>query len=274
MKHDYYIISFSGGKDSTALTIEWLKRNQNDPITYPLNEVIYCDVGMEFPEMVKHINLIEKLVVSYGIKFNRLKSDQSFDFLMFHYKPIRRNQLLKDKSGWSWPTPTSRWCTRHLKINVINEYLDSLQDQYSIISLIGIAADEQSRLTRKHNQNPNHHHPLIDWGWTEKDCLNYCYDHGYDWGGLYELFSRTSCWCCPLQNLDDLRKLRKHFPELWKKLLNMEHKTWKTFRYDYSVDDLEIRFSFEEERLSKGLPINRTREFMREFRERIKMNKS
>ena len=37
---------------------------------------------------------------------------------------------------------------------------------------------------------------------------------------------------------------------------------------DYSVDQLEIRFQFEEERLAAGLPIN-TREFHRELKKRI-----
>lgn len=49
----------------------------------------------------------------------------------------------------------------------------------------------------------------------------------------------------------------------------MEHRTWRTFRADYSVDELEVRFAFEEERLAAGLPINRTREFHRELRKRI-----
>jgi hypothetical protein len=50
----------------------------------------------------------------------------------------------------------------------------------------------------------------------------------------------------------------------------MEHRTWRTFRADYSVDQLEIRFAFEEERLSADLPINRTREFMSALRKLIK----
>ena len=266
---EYWVLSLSGGKDSTALGLEWLKRHQQDPITYPLHEVVYCDVGMEFPAMVDHINRLEQIFMEAGIKFTRLKGEQTFEFLMFDYQPKRSNPALKDKSGWSWPGPRARWCTKHLKTRVINKYLDALRSQYNMIQIIGLAADEQARLNREHNQNPEHRHPLADWGWTEADCLKYCYDHGFDWGGLYEIFHRVSCWCCPLQSLDELRKLRKHFPDLWAKLLDMEHQTWRTFRADYSVDELEIRFSFEEELLAAGLPINRTREFMSELRKRL-----
>lgn len=161
------------------------------------------------------------------------------------------------------------WCTAELKTRIINKYLAHLREEYTVIQLIGLAADEEYRLEREHNQNPEHRHPLAEWGWTEADCLKYCYSHGFDWGGLYEIFHRVSCWCCPLQSLEELRNLRKHFPDLWAKLLDMEHRTWRTFRADYSVDQLEIRFAFEEERLAAGLPINRTREFMTELRKRL-----
>lgn len=202
---EYWVLSLSGGKDSTALGLEWLKRHQQDPITYPLHEVVYCDVGMEFPAMVDHINRLEQIFMEAGIKFTRLKGEQTFEFLMFDYQPKRSNPALKDKSGWSWPGPRARWCTKHLKTRVINKYLDALRSQYNMIQIIGLAADEQARLNREHNQNPEHRHPLADWGWTEADCLKYCYDHGFDWGGLYEIFHRVSCWCCPLQSLDELR---------------------------------------------------------------------
>jgi hypothetical protein len=90
---------------------------------------------------------------------------------------------------------------------------------------------------------------------TEADCLAYCYERGYDWGGLYEHFRRVSCWCCPLQSLPELRALRKHYPDLWQKLREWDEKTWRKFRRDYSVEELDIRFDFEDERIAAGLPI-------------------
>ena len=266
---EYWVLSLSGGKDSTALGLEWLTRHRADPATYPLDEVIYCDTGMEFPARVEHVARLERIFRDAGIKFTRLKGKKPFEYLMFEYQPKRKNSAHNDFKGHSWPTHRIRWCTKDLKIRVIANYLKSLNEKYSVIRLIGLAADEQYRLEREHNQNPNHRHPLADWGWTEADCLKYCYDHGFDWGGLYELFKGVSCWCCPLQPLDELRKLRKHFPDLWNRLILMDRTTWRQFRTDYSVDQLEIRFQFEEERLAQGLPIN-TREFHRALKEKIK----
>lgn len=268
-KPEYWVLSLSGGKDSTALGLEWLARHKADPVTYPFHEVVYCDTWMEFPAMMEHINRLEAIFMDAGIKFTRVQNPKSFDWFMFEYQPKRHNPELQDKKGKSWPGPQARWCTAELKTRIINKYFAHLREQYTVIQLIGLAADEEYRLKREHNQNPEHRHPLAEWGWTEADCLKYCYDAGFDWGGLYEIFHRVSCWCCPLQSLDELRNLRKHFPELWSRLLDMEHRTWRTFRADYSVDELEVRFAFEEERLAAGLPINRTREFMTELRKRL-----
>lgn len=219
--------------------------------------------------MMEHINRLEPIFTDAGIKFTRLKSEQSFEYLMLEHWPKFRKNSKYQNQGFSWPSFQSRWCTTMLKTEVIESYLKSLRGGYTVIQLIGLAADEEERLAKPNNQNPTHRHPLADWGWTEADCLKYCYAQGFDWGGLYQLFGRVSCWCCPLQSLQELRNLRKHFPGLWNRLLDMEHHTWRTFRADYSVDQLEIRFQFEEERLAQGLPIN-TREFHRALKEKIK----
>ena len=103
---------------------------------------------------------------------------------------------------------------------------------------------------------------------TEQDCLEYCYSKGYDWEGLYTIFRRVSCWCCPLQPLEELRQLRRNFPELWKQLLEWQSKTWRSFKTDYTVQELDIRFQFEEERLAEGKRI-RGKEFFKELRKKL-----
>lgn len=161
--------------------------------------------------------------------------------------------------------PRLRWCTRTLKLDVTNKYLAALNGKYEVIQYIGIAADEQYRLIRKVGRN--HKHPLVEWGWTEQTCLDYCYSKGYDWEGLYEHFDRVSCWCCPLQSLDNLRTLRKHFPDLWEELRQMDKRTWRNFRADYTIEQLEKRFALEDERIAQGLTVNPR---CKDFREALK----
>ena len=140
-----------------------------------------------------------------------------------------------------------------------------MRKEFNLIQYIGIAADEPYRVKQ-------HHYPLVDWGMTEKDCLSYCLQRGFDWDGLYRIFERVSCWCCPLQPLEELRKLYRHCPELWEKLQYMDDHTWRQFRRDYSVCQLGLRFHLEEERLAQGLSI-RNREFFSLLKERLNHQK-
>lgn len=100
-------------------------------------------------------------------------------------------------------------------------------------------------------------------------CLRYCYDHGFDWDGLYEIFRRVSCWCCPLQSLSELRKLYRHFPELWEQLKTWDGMTWRKFRADYSVEELEKRFDFEEEWQNAGKPL-KSKAFYSALKDRLR----
>lgn len=223
MKH---IVSFSGGKDSTAMLLRMLEENMQ------VDEIIYCDTYKEFPQMYKHIEKIKKYIKEkYNKEITTLKAKKDFDYYMFEHEKTRGKN--KGKRGYGWSTMLCRWCTSNLKTNVINKYLKAQNEEYT--EYIGIACDEPKRLKDKC-------YPLIDWGMTEKDCLHYCYERGFDWEGLYEHFDRVSCWCCPLKNLKELKTLYTHYPELWEELKEMDKKSYNQFRKDYSVKELEEKF--------------------------------
>jgi 3'-phosphoadenosine 5'-phosphosulfate sulfotransferase (PAPS reductase)/FAD synthetase len=241
----------------------------------PVDEVIFCDTYKEFPQMYKHVEKIKQYIESLNIKFTTLKSPKSFDEWMFEYEPKRRNpeqfyeKYGEKASGKGWPTPTARWCTGTFKIKIVEKYMKNFSKRTVIHQYIGIAADETKRLDRINAKNGNKIYPLVEWNWTEIDALEYCYAKGYDWDGLYEIFDRVSCWCCPLQSLEELRKLRKHFPELWQELRDMDKRTWQSFRKDFTVEQLEIRFALEEEREQLGLSTH-DRDFFNEMKKRFK----
>lgn len=91
--------------------------------------------------------------------------------------------------------------------------------------------------------------PLIEWGITEASALSFCYEHGYRWQGLYEHFDRVSCFCCPLQGLSELRTLRREFPRLWQKMLDMGSRLSgkrRRFKNEATVVDLDRRFAAED----------------------------
>lgn len=230
MKH---IVSFSGGKDSTAMLLKMIENNMT------IDEVIMCDTGVEFEDMYNHIEKVQSMI---NIPITILKSDKSYEYYMFeHIKTRGKN---KGSKGYSWPDFRNRWCTQLLKKTVINKYLKNKYKNEEIIEYHGIAVDETKRLDK--NKEKNVKYPLADWNMTEKDCLQYCYDKGLDWNGLYKKLGRVSCWCCPLKSLKELKVIYNDYPKYWEKLKDYDSKTYRKFRADYSILELEEKFYYED----------------------------
>lgn len=216
------IVSFSGGKDSTALLLMMLERGMR------VDKAVFCDTGKEFPQMYEHIQQVERYT---GLEITKLHIANTYDYWMFdHIKTKGKN---KGKAGYGWAQSGIRWCTK-LKTSAITRYLKSLNEPYR--EFVGIASDEAHRCKDKN-------YPLVEWGMTEADALSYCYSKGFSWGGLYEHFHRVSCWCCPLKSLPELKQLHDNYPELWKELQEMDNRAYNQFRADYSVAELSLRFS-------------------------------
>lgn len=224
MKH---IVSFSGGKDSTAMLLMMVEKKMK------IDDILFCDTGKEFPSIYKHIDKIEKDI---GIPITRLKSNKTFDYYMFEHNRTRGNN--KDKKGYGWAKTRYRWCTTLLKTDMQNKYYSTKYEGCEISRYIGIAYDEFKR----YKKEENYIYPLIDWKVTEGMALKYCYDKGYDWEGLYTHFDRVSCWCCPLKNQRELYMLYTFYPDLWAELKDMDNKSIDRFKNDYSVKDLENKF--------------------------------
>lgn len=187
-KPKLHVVSFSGGKDSTAMLLRMLEEGMQ------VDLILYCDTGLEFPEMEEHIRKVEEYT---GRKIMVIESDRDFMYYATEKERIIKSEKTPGFSvgdvakGFGYPTIKARWCTKHLKTEVIDRYLRNLRKNYDLVQYVGIAADEP-------NRERDLNYPLIKWGMTEKDCLEYCYARGFDWGGLYEIWDRVSCYCCPL----------------------------------------------------------------------------
>lgn len=254
-KPEYHAASFSGGKDSTAMVLHMIERGDH------LDEVLCCDTTMEFSAMYRHIEKVRKVVEAAGIKFTILRPPYDFEYYLTQYDVENRkpDSDFYGVPGYGWAGHLSRWCTKTLKTAIINHHLQELREEYEVIQYIGIASDEDYRLEREQNQDPNHRYPLREWGWSEDRALRYCYDKGYYWEGLYELKrnpktgkARVSCWCCPLQSYEDLRILRQHFPGLWERLLDLDSRQCKKFQHGYTVADFDRRFDLEDKLIAAG----------------------
>ena len=220
----------------------------------PIDAVISADTGMEFPEMYEHLAKVDAyLFRERGIHITTLRHPHGFEYLMFDV-PQQKKRAIERRiamgqplTGYGWPGIRVRWCTGQLKTHLIAKEVNRLKGEHGALHYVGIAEDEAWRCK-------DEQYPLVEWGITEAEALKSCYDRGYDFGGLYEIYHRASCWCCPFQRIDELRKLRKYHPELWKKLMELDRRALAQFgpgplgqfKQNWSVERLEQRFSTED----------------------------
>ena len=141
-KPKLHVVSFSGGKDSTAMLLRMIEEGIR------VDLILYCDTGLEFPEMEEHIRKVEKYI---GRKITVIKSEKDFMYWATEHERIVKSDKIPGvkpgdiMTGYSWPSVFSRWCTRLLKIDTISDYLRDLKKDYDLIQYVGIAADEPKR---------------------------------------------------------------------------------------------------------------------------------
>lgn len=247
-KDIFSAVSLSGGKDSSCLLILMIEKG------LPIDSVLYADTSMEFPEMENHIaKLDDFLFRERGLHITTLRHPHGFEWLMFD-EPKQKPSCLENRArlgippyGNGWPGTKVRWCTGQLKTHLLTKEVNRLKREKSALHFVGIAADEAQRCKKEQ-------YPLVEWGITEAEALKICYDHGFDWGGLYEIYHRVSCWCCPFQRVGELRNLRHHHPELWARLLDLDKRARAQFgpgplgqfKQNWSVARYDERFARED----------------------------
>ena len=70
-KPTLHVASLSGGKDSTAMLLRMVEEG------WPIDHILFCDTGLEFPEMYDHIDKLEAYI---GIPITRLKAEKPFTY--------------------------------------------------------------------------------------------------------------------------------------------------------------------------------------------------
>lgn len=125
-----------------------------------------------------------------------------------------------------------------------DERLSVRRRDINIIEYIGIAADEPKRFGQL---SPKLRAPLVEFGIEEELCGLYCRYAGC-LSPTYESSFRDGCWFCHNQGVDQLRLLRKNYPDLWALMLKWDLDSPTTFKADgHTVHDYDQRFRAEEE---------------------------
>ena len=114
-----------------------------------------------------------------------------------------------------------------------------------IVEYLGIAADEPKRFGQL---NERKRAPLMEFGIEEELCGLYCQYNGI-LSPTYETSFRDGCWFCHNQGVNQLRLLRRNYPDLWAILMRWDLDSPTTFKADgHTVHDYDLRFQLEDER--------------------------
>jgi len=210
-KSTRHILAISGGKDSSALAIYML----NSGIDM---EYVFCDTGEELDETYEYI---EKLQNFISKKITILKSEKDFKYYLDLYNGVL-------------PDPTTRWCTRMLKLRPYEDFIGN----DDVISYVGIRADEPSR-TGYISTKPNLKtvFPFIEKNIRYDDVIRILEESGLGIPKYYTWRSRSGCYFCFFQQKREWVGLFKNHPSLFKKAMSYEKIDKQGVNYTWNQDE-------------------------------------
>jgi len=156
-------ISFSGGVESSTMAILYGKGAK----------LIWVDTGAEHKELYQRLDMFEKYILQLH------KGDCELIRLKGNYttKGVKVDSLIDAiRIGQFMPSAQKRFCTSAFKIKPIDSYLKSLG---KVELMIGFNLDEEGRTGNLEKiLSINYTYPLIEDGYTRKDCEAILEFHG------------------------------------------------------------------------------------------------
>lgn len=241
-----HILSLSYGKDSLACL------GAIEQLGWPLDRIVHAEVWAtdtipaDLPEMVEFKKKADKIIEErWGIKVEHVyaldkdgqKRTYEKIFYSAHKSSRNGNKVLPI---YGFPFYKGSWCNDRLKISALNR----IKPTNNTISYLGIAADEPNRF---HNLSDVQKSPLVEAGWDEFYCRKWCEENDL-LSPIYTTSARGGCWFCHNQPVDQLRLLRKKYPDLWQLMLKWDNDSPVTFHADgHTVHDFDRRFALEDD---------------------------
>lgn len=232
-----HILSLSYGKDSLACL------GAIEELGWPLDRIVHAEVWAtdtipaDLPPMIEFKKKADTIIKDwFGIavehRRGRLTYEQAF------YRILGG----KNRPGeiYGWPFPRGPYCNSDVKMLPLDEI------ERGNVVYVGIAADEPNRF---HNLTDTKKSPLVEAGYTEAMCREWCEENDL-LSPIYTTATRGGCWFCHNQGVNQLRLLRKNYPEYWELMLKWDSDSPVTFHADgHTAHDFDRRFQLEDDGL-------------------------
>lgn len=269
-----YVLSLSYGKDSLAC-LEAIRL-----LDLPLDRIIHAEVWAtdtipaDLPPMVEFKANADAIIKErYGITVERVsavKREREREKLLSYERQFYTRFDTGKHTGqiYGFPMVRGAWCNSRLKVQALNavakgdirknvlpcsaEKVEVFSQSSlaqgadtNIVQYLGIAADEPERIKR--HTRPGVILPLVEIGWDEAYCRKWCEENDL-LSSIYTNATRGGCWFCHNQGVEQLRLLRRDYPDLWKILLKWDSDSPVTFKPDgHTVHDFDRRFQMEDD---------------------------
>jgi len=205
MSKTHYILGLSGGKDSAALAIHVRDR-------FPEVQYFFCDTGAELPETYEFLT---KLEAYFGKPVHRLGTGRDFD----HWLDVYRGSL---------PSSQMRWCTRKMKIEPLENWIQDTFGDDEVVSLVAIRSDEPHREGYSSTRtNIRVAYPFRDDGVDKSGVMRILEGAGVGLPTYYEWRTRSGCYFCFFQRKAEWVGLAERHPELFERAVAYEEKSNK-----------------------------------------------
>lgn len=248
-----WIITFSGGKDSTTTLILALEYIIKYPERVKRVDIVYCDTLVEIPSINEFsIDFLEKLKVLSRIK--------NIPLHINIVKPQLADRYWVKMLGYGYPPPHQkfRWCTRRLKITPVNQVLKEyiIKNKTAILTGVrfGESKDRDIRLNnscirggecgqglwfeKSQRLGIGYMAPIINWPLCDvwDFLIGFAPHMGYPTLMLKEVYNghdtRFGCWTCTVVKQDKamLRTIEQKNWKHLKPLYNFRIEIWETTR--------------------------------------------
>lgn len=261
-----HIVSWSGGKDSTATVIllhEHMHEliNEGDRVIIVFAEVMFDlknNISGHNPDIIQFMYKTAETFSSWGFEVRFLRAER--DFLDFFHHKMKRSVTHPEHVGMTYGFPASGICgvKRDLKLKPIERFKKEIAgDEH--IDYVGIASDEPERLDALYKQ-PNTVSLLDRYGYTEEMARELCEQNGM-LSPQYNLINgkkkqkRDGCWFCPNAKLCEHEAIYRVYPQAWAQYValeiepNLAYPKWNCFAKETLHErDERIRCGEEEKK--------------------------
>lgn len=219
-----FVVSFSGGKDSSAMLEHICDRLPNATI-----HTVFADTGWEHEGVEEWCR---SLVARRHFPLYVVRNPNKNFFTM-----VRKRE--------KFPSPQYRQCTSDLKRGPIEKWIRNHCGPL-VVNCMGLRAEESDSRAKRpqlaiNRSLTNSKRVVWDWlpikDWTEQEVFSYLKLNQIPLHPVYSYLNRLSCQVCIYASAKDLAAIRIHNPKGFQKIADLEQEIGFTMKQNGTLSE-------------------------------------